>query len=76
MNIACQAKDLPEFIEVDLGELQAGEAIHLSDLKVPEGVQLVELAHGDDHDLPVVSIQKGRGGADDEEEGGEEAAGE
>ena len=73
VNVSCQAKDLPEFIEVDIAELNVGESIHLSGLKLPEGVELVELAHGDDHDLPVVSISKARGaGADEEEEGGEE----
>ncbi len=73
VHVSCLAKDLPEFIEVDIAELDTGDSLHLSDLKLPEGVQIVDLAHGEDHDLPVVAIQKGRGGADeDEEEGGEE----
>ncbi|GAB6041719.1 50S ribosomal protein L25/general stress protein Ctc [Endothiovibrio diazotrophicus] len=74
VEVACQAKDLPEFIEVDLTDLGLGESIHLSNLKLPEGVELVELSHGEDHDLPVVSIQKGRGAAAEGEGEGEEGA--
>ncbi len=67
IEILCLAKDLPEFIEVDLTNVQLGHTIHLSDLKLPEGVELVALSHGDsEHDLPVVSVHIARGGQDDE----------
>jgi large subunit ribosomal protein L25 len=56
VSIECLPKDLPEFIEVDLSGLEIGESIHLSDLKIPEGVTLIDLARGDDHDSAVVSI--------------------
>jgi large subunit ribosomal protein L25 len=79
--IECLPKDLPEYIEVDLSGLDVGESIHLSDLKVPEGVTLVDLARGEDHDISVVSIHakrvvdetalEGEGGP--AAEGGEEA---
>ncbi|UCC56834.1 MAG: 50S ribosomal protein L25/general stress protein Ctc [Gammaproteobacteria bacterium] len=58
--IECLPKDLPEFIEVDISGMQIGDALHLSDLKVPEGVALVELARGEGHDLAVVSIHAKR----------------
>ena len=54
--VECLPKDLPEYIEVDLSALEVGESIHLSDLKVPDGVTLTELARGEDHDSSVVSI--------------------
>ncbi len=38
IEVTCLPKDLPEFIEIDLGELEAQGAIHVSDLKLPEGV--------------------------------------
>ena len=38
LEISCLPKDLPEFIEVDLAELQAGHSLHLSALKLPAGV--------------------------------------
>lgn len=71
-DVSCLPKDLPEFIEVDLANLEVGHSIHLSEIKVPAGVEFVQLAHG--NDSAVVSIAKPRGGAAAEEEGGEEAA--
>lgn len=56
IEISCLPKDLPEFIEVDAGELKIGDSLHLSDVKVPDGVTVVELAHGEDHDHVVVSV--------------------
>ena len=76
VEVSCLPKDLPEFIEVDLAALEVGQALHLSDLSVPEGVTVVALGYGEDHDIPVVSVQPPRGGtaeAEDEAEAGEEA---
>jgi large subunit ribosomal protein L25 len=73
IDIVCLPKDLPEYVEVDLSNLNLNEAIHLSDLKLPSGVEIPSLAHGQDHDLPVVSIHAPRGGADLEEEAPAEA---
>ena len=82
--VECLPKDLPEFIEVDISELEVGESIHLSALSVPEGVTLTELARGEDHDISVVSIHAKRVVEEIEEEApaaeageaGEEAKGE
>ena len=71
VEISCLPKQLPEFIEVDIANLNVGESIHLSDLKLPEGVSLLELARGEDHDLAVVTIHAKKGGAEAAEEGGE-----
>lgn len=75
VEIICAAKDLPEYIEVDLGEMNVGDIIHLTDLKLPEGVALLALSHGDvsEHDAAVVSIHVPRGGGADESEESEEA---
>jgi len=71
-------RHLPEYIEVDVSGLDVGESRHLSDLPLPESGSLVELARGEGHDLPVVSIHVRRGGGEIEEdeaaEGGEAAA--
>jgi large subunit ribosomal protein L25 len=57
IEIACLPKDLPEFIEVDLTDLGLGGALHLSDLKLPEGVELAtHTAPGSELDAIVVSI--------------------
>lgn len=61
VEVSCLPAKLPEFIEVDLTELHLNEAIRLSDLQLPEGVALVELTHGAERDLPVVSIHPTRG---------------
>ncbi len=62
VEVACLAKDLPEFIEVDLGALKLGENIHATQLKQPKGVSLVK--HGEDD--PVVDSIVGKGGAKEE----------
>ena len=71
IEVSCSPKDLPEFIEVDLAEVELDQVVHLSDLKAPKGVTFVALAH--DSDLPVASIHKAKGAsaepAADEAEG-------
>jgi large subunit ribosomal protein L25 len=47
VEISCLPKDLPEFIEVDMSGLSLNESIHLSQLPVPPGVQLLDLARED-----------------------------
>jgi large subunit ribosomal protein L25 len=59
--VECLPKDLPEYIEVDISGMQVGDSIHLSELAVPAGVTLVELARGEGHDTAVVSIHAKRG---------------
>jgi len=41
LEVACLPKDLPEFIEVDLANLQAGHSLHLSGIKLPDGVEAI-----------------------------------
>lgn len=66
IEIGCLPADLPEYIEVDIGEMQAGQSLHLSDLKLPQGVESIALRAGDD--LVVVTIQQPRVEAATEEE--------
>ncbi len=58
LEIRCLPADLPEYIEVDLANMQMDQIIHLSEIKVPKGVEVMLLAHGADtaHDHAVVSI--------------------
>ncbi len=74
VEVECLPQHLPEFIEVDLSGLDVGESIHLSELALPEGVRSVELMHGPEHDLAVVSIHPSRTARGEEEEGGETGA--
>jgi len=66
LEVSCLASDLPEYIEVDLADVDVGQILHISDLKLPKGVESVALSHGADHDLPVVSINKAKGGETEE----------
>ena len=75
VEIKCLPADLPEFIEVNMADVELGGHVHLSDLALPEGVQLVAMLQGEGHDLDVASVQKTRGAAEDEE-ASEEGAGE
>jgi large subunit ribosomal protein L25 len=65
IEIISLPKDLPESLEIDVENLHLGETLHLSDIKMPEGVELtamqnVEETEHDDHDLGVVSVVKTR----------------
>jgi large subunit ribosomal protein L25 len=70
--VECLPKDLPEFIEVDLSELNVNESIHLSQLSLAEGVVLTELKHGNDQ--AVVSIHLPRGAIEEANEAAAEGA--
>jgi large subunit ribosomal protein L25 len=64
LEISCLPSALPEYIEVDMAEMDIGQTLHISDLKLPAGVTSVALAHGAEHDLPVVAVNKPKGGDD------------
>ncbi|MGC9456031.1 MAG: 50S ribosomal protein L25/general stress protein Ctc [Halothiobacillaceae bacterium] len=74
VEVSCTAANLPEFIEVDMSNLEVGGSIHLSDLKLPEGVALVELMQGEDHDQAIVAIHAPKGPKGGEEESEQEEA--
>ena len=57
VEVACLPKDLPEAIEVDLGDLAVGAVVHLSDLKLPAGVEIPALKLGADHNTAVVTAK-------------------
>ena len=73
-NVSCLANDLPEFIQVDLGHLQAGHSVHLSEIKLPEGVEFVDLHHGDDRAVATIVVPRGAKEAAAEEEAAAAAA--
>jgi large subunit ribosomal protein L25 len=85
VEVVCLPKYLPEYLEIDAAELHLGEILHLSNIKMPEGVEIVALTHGEDHDTGILSVVKTRAeevvsdeapeapaSADDESEGGDE----
>jgi large subunit ribosomal protein L25 len=66
VTVSCLPKDLPEFIEVDLASLKQGDIVHLSDIKLPNGVEIPELKLGKEHDVAVVIAKAARTSDEDE----------
>jgi len=71
IEITCMPSALPEYIEVDMANVDLGSIVHLSELVLPVGVEIPLLLQGGEHDLPVVQVGKAKSGepvADDEAE--------
>lgn len=60
LSVTCRPRDIPEFIEVDMANIDIGGSVHISDLKMPEGVTSVDLAHGEDHDRAIAAVNQPR----------------
>ncbi|MCI0517938.1 MAG: 50S ribosomal protein L25, partial [Woeseiaceae bacterium] len=56
VEVSCLPRDLPEYFEVDVSGLDIDDMLYLSDIKVPPGVEIIELTHGEEHDQPIVSV--------------------
>jgi large subunit ribosomal protein L25 len=67
IEISCLPKNLPEYIAVDMADLDIGDSIHLSDIKLPEGVTSVALSHGEESDLAVAAVHAPRTESEAEE---------
>lgn len=72
VEVRCLPADLPEFIEVDMTDVEAGTTLHISDLTLPKGVVSTQLTM--DHDLPIAGVKKPGGAAASDEEGEEGSA--
>lgn len=57
VEVFCLPQHLPEFIEIDMSSVEVGQVVRLSDLKVPGGVELIDLSHGSDHDAILATVQ-------------------
>lgn len=66
IEVSCLPKNLPEFIEVDLANVEVGQILHLSDLEQPKGVEFVALTHG--NNLAVANVQMSRVNEQDNDE--------
>ena len=76
VGISCLPGDLPEYIEVDLIDLKLGESLHLSDVKLPDGVTSTDYVEGGDEDQnrAIASVFLPRAAAEEEETTDEEGA--
>ena len=68
IEVSCLPGNLPEFIEIDMAGMNVGDSLHLSEIPLPEGV---ELAHTPDPDLPVVTIHGAQADSEEDTEQGE-----
>lgn len=75
VEITCLPRDLPEYLAVDASHLNIGDSIHLSQIPLPEGVEVPAIAQGSEHDQPVVSIHAARATEVEDTPEGEEDAG-
>lgn len=58
VEIQCLPADLPQFIELDISQLEMGHSLHLADIVLPAGVELTVEVSDEEHNQPVVSILK------------------
>ena len=72
VEVSCLPRDLPEYFEVDISHLELDQMLYLSDIKVPEGVEIIELTYGEDHDDAIVSVHVMKSVAVEEEASAED----
>lgn len=56
VEITCLPGNLPEYLEVDMADLDIGGSVHMSEIKLPEGLTIPSLALGPDHDHVVAAV--------------------
>ena len=68
IEISCLASNLPEQLEIDVQEMDIGDTVSLSEIKLPEGVEITILQQDEDRDQAVVSVTETREMIIEEEE--------
>jgi large subunit ribosomal protein L25 len=76
VEVSCFPANLPEYLEVDIENVELDQLLHLSDIKMPDSVELTDLIADPPRDEAIVSVHIIKVAAEPEEEEGEEAAGE
>jgi len=72
VEVSCFPADLPEYIELDIGEMELDDSLSMSDIKLPKGVELLDLTEENDPGVVAIHVIKA---VQVEEEEGEEAEG-
>ena len=68
IEVSCLASNLPEYLEIDVQEMDIGDTVSLSEIKLPEGVEITILQQDGDRDQAVVSLTETREMVIEEEE--------
>ncbi len=66
VEVICFPRDLPEYLEVDIQNMNVDDLLHLSDIKLPDGVEITDLIAEPPRDEPIVSVHVMRGAVEDE----------
>jgi large subunit ribosomal protein L25 len=74
VEVVCLPRFLPEYLEIDVADLELDEMRYISDIPLPEGVEIPALAQGEEANQPIVSIHIIKEMVLEEEEEGLEAA--
>ncbi|HIY70640.1 MAG TPA: 50S ribosomal protein L25/general stress protein Ctc [Candidatus Luteimonas excrementigallinarum] len=72
VTVECLPANLPGSIDVDLAALTLGDTLYLSDIQLPEGVEIPQLALGKDHDDAIVTARPARVEVEEESAEGDE----
>ena len=68
IEVSCLASNLPEYLEIDVQEMDIGDTVSLSEIKLPEGVEITILQQDEERDQAVVSVTETREMIIEEEE--------
>lgn len=68
LQVSCLPANLPEFIELDMGAMEIGDTLHLLDVKLPKGVELLHPVEDEEHNHAVVSIHMAKQSTSEESE--------
>ncbi len=74
IEVVCLPKHLPEYLDIDIADLELDELRYISDIPLPEGVEIPALAQGEEANRPIVSIHIIKEMVIEEEEEGLEEA--
>lgn len=73
VEVQCMPRHLPEYIEVDISNLEMDTPLHLSDISVSDDIELTTLAHGDDATIAVIHQPRAEKAEDDIEDAADDA---
>jgi large subunit ribosomal protein L25 len=74
IEIECLPGDLPEFLEIDLSKIEAGQSLHAKDIALPKGVSLVAHIEAENPVVASASVPAGAVSSEAAAEGGTPAA--
>lgn len=76
LTISCLPRDIPEFLQIDMENVEVGQTVSISDIVLPEGVKSVDLVQSEENDRPVAAVAVTRATVEEDEttEGEEEGA--